>query len=136
MILNDALRYAGRYMVCDYLYGEPQQLYVVGCLSKPTILLYRENYLIYILLAYIDKAWRGGQIGLSADATVGSIQGALGRYWHRLDDNVYRYERFYEWQPMTMEALIVYNKKQHARPRSEKQVRDYWNTRQGISLGG
>ena len=111
----------------DPLYGAVDPPLIVGTLSKPTRLRDDPDYLLYVLIIGKNNCWFGRQIGLNDAATADIIQDRINRYWTRWDSSIDRYERFYTWQIMSLDRLVVYNKQQHARPTKEKQIRDEWS---------
>lgn len=137
MNLYSAQRTIIEQQVTDPLYGQESSWYLIGTLKKPPMLYGAEDYLLYVLGMRVNQQWRGDQIALSAHATVEVIQQTLGRFWRRWNVHIDQYERFYNRQAMSLEALVAFNKMQHTRPRSEKQIRDYWcNRRGGLAFGG
>lgn len=119
----------------DRLYDDqPDELYVIGTRSKPTRLADDPDYLIYVLLAFRGGLWRGDQIALSATASVETISRVLGRYWRPYNERIDQYDRFYDWQVMTLQELVAFNKQQHALPISQKPLGHYWNNLRGLSL--
>ena len=140
MNLYDALRAAKANNLADELYGATQESpMVVGVLSKPAILVDSNNeYLLYIICIYVAERWRGDQTGLSIKADRESIQSTIGRFWRCWNPKIDQYQHHYQWQPMTLDMLVAYNRQQHARPRSEKCVKDSWGSfwGSGLALGG
>ena len=135
MNLQEALRCARNEMYSDSLYGEENLVLVVGHQAKPVLLKYADNILLYIICIYVGNWWRGDQMGLSPDANIASIRRALGPYWRGWNSNIDTYERFYQFDVMSIAGLVAYNKQQHARPASEKLCRESWGNRV-LALGG
>ena len=127
MLLCEAKHKVLAGLLADPLYGAVDPPLIIGTLSKPTRLKDDPDYLLYVLIVGRNNCWFGRQIGLNDAATADIIQDRINRYWTRWDSSIDKYERFYTWQIMSLDRLVIYNKQEHARPTKEKQIRDEWS---------